>query len=73
MPLEERDLNDRTPTGVFWSGDQCNYKVGECGVTGMLMVRVPGPMGYHPWIEVYKGDTLVVRVNCSTVEMITYT
>lgn len=72
MPSTECDLRDRPPTGVWWSGGQCGYALGMGGVTNLRVVRIPGPMGFHPWIEVFKGDDLAARVNCCQVEEIRY-
>lgn len=66
------NLEDRIPKAVCWGEGQCGYRVGHSGVTRMEVVEVPGPTGYHPWVEVYQGGDLVARVNCSMVEELLY-
>ncbi len=66
------NLSDRIPVGVTWAGDQCDHSVGKFGITKMEIIQVPGPMGYHPWIEVYRGDILISQLNCSLIEEIRY-
>ncbi len=72
MPSTEVDLRDSSPTGVEWARGERAYKIGCGGITFMRVVRIPGPMGFHPWIEVYRDDTLVARVNCCEMEEISY-
>lgn len=48
------------------------WEVGRLGVTKIDVIRVEGPMGHYPWFNVWKGETLHVRVNSIFVETIGY-
>lgn len=71
-PMTDENLYDRSPIAVWWGDEECGYKVGYQGITSMKTIKVPGPMGFHPWIEVYRGDVLVARVNCSCIQEVRY-
>lgn len=48
------------------------WNVGERGITKIIPYREAGQMAHVPWLAIYRGDNIVLRVNCIAVEFIEY-
>jgi len=44
------------------------YKVGTSGVTKIVAYGEPGEYCLLPWFAIYKGDTIMCRVNAAAIE-----
>jgi hypothetical protein len=53
-------------------GEGVGYQVGKGGITAIQPIDVTGQMAYVPWFNVWRGQTLVCKVNAAHVHIVEY-
>lgn len=53
-------------------GDGRRWRVGDLGITKIEPYSENGQGAKVPWLAIYKGDSIAIRVNCAAVEFIRY-
>lgn len=74
MTIIDSLVNDtRLIQFVTTAGDGGEFMaVGKEGITKIAPYTENGQMAAVPWLAIYKGDDIIVRVNCAAVEYIFY-
>lgn len=61
--------DDRTITAVWWVAESGGIRVGEAGVTSIEAYDESGHMACIPWIAVYEGTHLRMRIPADAVSI----
>lgn len=66
-------LEDKRPIGSVWfdeTGEGGGWRVGSVGVTKIEAYAEPGEYGPKPYLAVYKGNAIHIRVPASMVYVV---
>jgi hypothetical protein len=59
----------REVSAVIWANGNAWFRVGKHGTTAIKLYPETGPMGWVPWIAIYKGDVISDRIDAAGKEI----
>jgi len=65
-------LSDKRPIESVCMSDDSGWQVGRSDITKIVPYAEPGQGAFVPWLEIWRGDHLIVRVNAATVSSVHY-
>jgi hypothetical protein len=70
--MNNDDLTKESRSVYGLAMGELGYRVGKDGITAIEPIDVNGQMAYVPWFNVWRGQTLVCKVNAAHVHIVEY-